>query len=529
MNKIKFLSCAAALLATLTGCNTDDSLGSASSSKSQTPSITAITPNGGTTTRTAYEQDGTGLNVTWSASDEKMYYLAATEDTWTAGQLIQDVTDAPSPTADEASSAASSSAATQANFTAYDVDGSGTTPIKKAGSIFALYPQKSDYANAFKSIQEEGTTASVTLPLSNQTGKLADLHNLDYMTATSDVKANDGNIEVSPLQMNHEIAVLHIAQGSEVSLASGSVTKIEISATSGFYSSGTMTITRNGSTITSNITGTIGTITINDNFAVADNKLSDDVYVAILPTASFSGLKAKFTYSNGDSYTYTYTGSTSKFEKGKVYNWSPEIAAADKEFTIETYKKEIYHWYGTSNASYSNGIYTMDKLFLKDSENTTKYGGDLKISLIITVKNGNVAKCTNFNLKSVKAAYAMYDPNTKVDIDRMESFSIQGWYTSSDCSGTPSQSPDATHIFGKCIVSFKQLNLDGSDFYKEIMKNCEFTVVNDYGKEASFTKNYVEEAINFVCPPGRTKENTYIKFQTPAGWKTLSCAAILAL
>ena len=201
MNKIKFLSCTAALLATLVGCNTEDTLGSASSSNKQTTSITAVTPNSGATTRTAYEQDDTDLKVTWSASNEKMYYLAATEDSWTAGQLIQDVTDTPAPTADEASSSSSSSAGTQANFTAYDVDGSGTTPIKKAGSIFALYPQKSDYATAFKNLQENGTSASVTLPLSNQTGKLEDLHNFDYMTAASDVKANDGNIEVSPLTL----------------------------------------------------------------------------------------------------------------------------------------------------------------------------------------------------------------------------------------------------------------------------------------------------------------------------------------
>ena len=529
MNKIKFLGCTAALLATLVGCNTEDTLGSASSSNKQTTSITAVTPNSGATTRTAYEQDGTDLKVTWSASNEKMYYLAATEDSWTAGQLIQNVTDTPAPTADEASSSSSSSADTQANFTAYDVDGSGTTPIKKAGSIFALYPQKSDYATAFKNLQEDGTSASVILPLSNQTGKLSDLHNFDYMTANSDVKANDGNIEVSPLQMNHEIAVLHIAQGSEVSLASGNVTKIELSATSGFYGSGTMTITRSGSTISSKVTGTTGTITVNGNFAVADNKLSDDVYVAILPaTTTFSGLKAKFTYSNGDSYIYNYNGTTTKFEKGKVYNWSPEIAAADKEFTVGTYGKIKRHWYETNNATYSNGTYTMDKLILRDSEDLTQHG-DFKISLIITVKNGNVAKSTNFKLKSVKAAYAMYDSNKKVDIDRLESFSIQGWYTSSDCSGTPSQSPDATHIYGKCIVGFKQLNLDGSDFYKEIMKNCEFTVVNGYGKEASFTINYVEEKINFTYPSGRTKDNTYIKFQTPDGWKTLSCAAILDL
>ena len=509
MNKIKYLGIA--LAATLASCSTNDF--DTAPAINGNGMITAYTPQSGESTRTAYEADGSNLKVTWSATDENMYTINAYADGWTAGQLKQ-------------VSAAENGAS--ANFNAYDIDGTKQVGYK-AGKLFAFYPQNTTVASSFKNLASDGTTATVPLSLTGQSGKLTDLYNYDYMTATADVSVNaDNEATVGALNMNHEIAVLHIAQGSEVSLTSGSVTKIELSATSGLYGSGTMTITRNGSTISSKITGTTGTITINGNFAVADNKLSDDVYVAILPaTTTFSGLKAKFTYDNGDSYTYNYSGSTTKFEKGKVYNWSPEIAAADKEFSIGTYKREKCHRYETNNATYNNGTYTMDKLILQDSEDLTQYG-DFKISLIITVKNGNVAKSTNFKLKSVKAAYAMYDSNNKVDIDRLESFSIQGWYTSFDCSGTPSQSPDATHIYGKCIVGFKQLNLDGSDFYKEIMKNCEFTVVNGYGKEASFTQKYVEEAVHFSYSGG-SKNNTYIKFQTPDGWKTLSCAAILAL
>lgn len=527
MNKIKFLSCTAALLATLVGCNTEDTLGSASSSNKQTTSITAVTPNSGATTRTAYEQDDTDLKVTWSASNEKMYYLAATEDSWTAGQLIQDVTDTPAPTADEASSSSSSSAGTQANFTAYDVDGSGTTPIKKAGSIFALYPQKSDYATAFKNLQENGTSASVTLPLSNQTGKLEDLHNFDYMTAASDVKANDGNIEVSPLNMNHEIAVLHIAQGSEVSLESGSVAKIELSATSGFYGSGTMTITRNGSTISSNVIGTAGTITINGNFAVADNKLSDDVYVAILPTASFSGLKAKFTYSNGDAYTYNYSGKTTKFEKGKVYSWSPEIAAADKEFTLsgisQTGKrrttiadKDINKWYckyELVNSSYYK--YTIDKLYIDTSTAENKATFTLKIG------SSALAKNMTFKLISSKGVYRLWNKDV-VDLD-IKSFKVN-WYANSSFTGNSTSVPDASHLYGKCEVVLKDLKSDGSDFYKQLVKSCTFTILSNYDKEQTISINALNRSLRYTYYGAESDYiKTVLKYQLPDNsWKEIT-------
>ena len=524
MNKIKFLSCTAALLATLVGCNTEDTLGSASSSNKQTTSITAVTPNSGATTRTAYEQDDTDLKVTWSASNEKMYYLAATEDSWTAGQLIQDVTDTPAPTADEASSSSSSSAGTQANFTAYDVDGSGTTPIKKAGSIFALYPQKSDYATAFKNLQENGTSASVTLPLSNQTGKLEDLHNFDYMTAASDVKANDGNIEVSPLNMNHEIAVLHIAQGSEVSLESGSVAKIELSATSGFYGSGTMTITRNGSTISSNVIGTAGTITINGNFAVADNKLSDDVYVAILPTASFSGLKAKFTYSNGDAYTYNYSGTTTKFEKGKVYNRSPEIAAADKEFTLSGISQTgtrrailadnaTGKWYSTHESNNLGGYtYTIDGLYIGTST------PESKVTFALKINKSALAKNMTFSLKSCTGVYRLWKTDA-VDID-LKSFKIVGWYGSSGFTGSSTSTPDANHLYGKCEAVLSDLNTNGSDFYKSYINDCKFILVSNYGIEHQIQINYFGRILRDIYTKADTDGSLTIyiyKYQLPDG------------
>ena len=503
-NNYKIMGATLALAAALTACSNNDF--ESAPAINGNGMITVFAPQGSNiSTRTAYNQEGSDLKVTWNASGEDMYTINATADGWTAGQLKQ---------------VNGTSGSTSANFYAYDATASKRVSLN-AGTLFAFYPQNSNIADKFTSLSSDGTSVSVPLTLDGQSGKLEDLQKYDYMTATSTVSTANGETNVEALQMNHEIAVLHLGKGIEVSMASGSVTKIELSATSGLYGSGTMTISRNGSDISSSVSGTTGTITVNGNFAVEDSKLAEDIYVAVLPS-SFNGLKAKFTYSNGDSYTYAYSGNTSQFAKGKMYNWTPEIAAVDKEFTIGTYKREKYHWYQINQGTYSSGIYTIDKLVLLDSTNPSKYG-DFKISFIIKVNNGDIAKCTTFKLKSVKAAYAMYDTNKKFDVDRIESFNIQGWYTSSDCSGTPSQTPDATHIYGKCIVGIKQLNLDGSDFYKGIMKNCEFNVVNGYGKEATFTKDYVEEYIN------TTNKNASYKFQTPDGWKTLSWSAILAL
>ena len=497
MNKIKYLGIA--LAATLASCSTNDF--DTAPAINGNGMITAYTPQSGESTRTAYEADGSNLKVTWSASDENMYTINAATDGWTAGQLKQ-------------VSAAENGAS--ANFNAYDIDGTKQVGYK-AGKLFAFYPQNTTVASSFTSLSSDGTTATIPLSLTGQSGKLTDLHSYDYMTATADVSVNaDNEATVGALNMNHEIAVLHIAQGSEVSLTSGSVTKIELSATSGFCGSGTMTITRNGSTISSNVTGATGTITINGNFAVADNKLSDDVYVAILPTASFSGLKAKFTYSNGDAYTYNYTGKTNKFEKGKVYNWSPEIAAADKEFTLsgisQTGKrrttianKDINKWYCK---------YTIDGLLIDTSTNEQKVAFTLKIG------SSTLAKNMTFNLISSKGVYRLWNKET-VDLD-IKSFNIN-WYGNNSFTGSSTTVPDASHLYGKCEVVLKDLKDNGSDFYKQLVKSCSFTLKSNYGKEQTISIQAFNRSLTWTRYKDAYRNNTILKYQLPDNsWKEIT-------
>lgn len=315
MNKTKYLGISLALAATLAACSTNDF--DSAPAVNGNGMITAITPTGsGTTTRTSYSQEGSDLTATWNASDEKMYTLNTTAEGWTAGQLIQ---------AD-----AATDNNTKANFNAYDVEGTKQVGYK-AGKLFAFYPQNATAASSFKSLASDGSSVSVPLTLDGQTGKLADLSKYDYMTATSSVSENN---TVEALQMKHEIAVLHINKGIETLAENGTITKIEVSAT-GMKTTGAMTITRNGSDITSAVAGTgsdASLIINNCSYTVKDSKLDDDIYLAILP-GTMTNLKMKFTI-NGDEYDFDYKGSTSSFEAGKVYNWSPTYSVDKMKFTV---------------------------------------------------------------------------------------------------------------------------------------------------------------------------------------------------
>jgi len=315
MNKIKYLGIA--LAATLASCSTNDF--DTAPAINGNGMITAYTPQSGESTRTAYEADGSNLKVTWSASDENMYTINAATDSWTAGQLKQ---------------VSAAENGTSANFNAYDIDGTKQVGYK-AGKLFAFYPQSTTAASSFKNLASDGTTATVPLSLTGQSGKLTDLHNYDYMTATADVSVNaDNEATVGALQMNHEIAVLHINKGIETLAENGTITKVEVSAT-GMKSAGTMTITRNGNNITQNVAGkgSDAALVINNcNFTVKDSKLDDDIYLAILP-GTMSNLKLKITI-NGDEYDFDYKGSTSNFEAGNVYNWNPTYSVDKMKFKV---------------------------------------------------------------------------------------------------------------------------------------------------------------------------------------------------
>lgn len=313
MNKIKYLG--VALAATLAACSTNDF--DSAPAVNGNGMITAYTPQSGESTRTSYEADGSNLKVTWNASNENMYTINAATDGWTAGQLKQ---------------VSASENGNAANFNAYDIAGSKQVGYK-AGKLFAFYPQNTTVANSFNSLSAEGTSVSVPLSLTGQTGKLADLHNYDYMTATSTVSADN---KVGDLQMNHEIAVLHINKGIKTLVENGTISKVVVSA-KGMKTAGTMTITRDGSDITSTVagTGSDANLTIsNCSYAVKNNQLDDDIYLAILP-GTMTDLKMKLTI-DGNDFDYIYQGTVTDFQAGKVYNWSPTVDPGVMYFTIKT-------------------------------------------------------------------------------------------------------------------------------------------------------------------------------------------------
>ena len=315
MNKTKYLGISLALAATLASCSTNDF--DTAPAINGNGMITAYTPQSGESTRTAYEADDSNLKVTWSASDENMYTINAATDGWTAGQLKQ---------------VSVAENGTSANFNAYDIDGTKQVGYK-AGKLFAFYPQNTAVASSFQNITSDGTTATVPLSLTGQSGKLTDLHNYDYMTATSIVSA-DNNVDA--LQMKHEIAVLHINKGIKTLVENGTISKVVVSAT-GLKTAGTMTITRNGSDITTAVagTGSDASLTINNcSYKVENNQLADDIYLAILP-GTMSNLTMKLTI-DGNDFDYVYQGNVSDFQAGKVYNWSPTVDPGVMYFTIKT-------------------------------------------------------------------------------------------------------------------------------------------------------------------------------------------------
>lgn len=318
-NNYKIMGATLALAAAFTACSNNDF--ESAPAINGNGMITAIAPQGGNVnTRTAYNQEGSDLKVTWNASGEDMYTINATADGWTAGQLKQ---------------VNGTSGSTSANFYAYDATASKRVSLN-AGTLFAFYPQSSTIADKFTSLSSDGTSVSVPLTLDGQSGKLEDLQKYDYMTATSEVTEDNGAISVAPLQMKHEIAVLHINKGIQTLVENGTISKVVVSAT-GMKSASTMTITRNGSDITTSVTGTgsDASIAINNcNYTVSGNQLADDIYLAILP-ATMTNLTMKLTI-GGNDFDYIYQGTNTNFEAGKIYNWSPTVDPGVMYFTIKT-------------------------------------------------------------------------------------------------------------------------------------------------------------------------------------------------
>lgn len=257
-------------------------------------------------TRTAYEivdNSQEPLAVTWEKSGEKLYSVCTSAD---AGKLNGGVLEQSAVSED------GKSATFKAGYTL------------AAGQLFAFYAGHQDLQETFENTSGN-TLVTATLKFDGQTGKYTDLANYDYMTAKVDnVKPDGQKFKMGTLSLQHEIAVV-VLKKDMVLKNVGNATKVTKIELQGVPTTGTLTVSRSSDALSSNITlGSTGTITIdNADVAIADSKLSDDIYIATLPVSSLANLKVKMTYDNNTAYTYTYSGTATKLEKGYVYDWTP--------------------------------------------------------------------------------------------------------------------------------------------------------------------------------------------------------------
>lgn len=257
-------------------------------------------------TRTAYEivdNSTEPLQVTWEESGEKLYSVCTSAD---AGNLNGGVLEQSAVSEDKKT----------ATFKA------GYTLAK--GQLFAFYAGHQDLQSTFEDASGN-TKVTASLNFANQTGKYKDLANYDYMTATvTDVKPNGQKFKMGTLALQHEVAVVVLKKDmvQKNTSAASKVTKVELQ---GVPTTGTLTVSRSGDAPSSSITASsTGTITINQaDVAITDGKLADNIYIATLPVSSLANLKVKMTYDDNKAYTYTYTGSATKMEKGFIYDWAP--------------------------------------------------------------------------------------------------------------------------------------------------------------------------------------------------------------
>lgn len=269
--------------------------------------ITAIMPSAEPIhTRTAYEivdNSQEPLAVTWEKSGEKLYSVCTSAD---AGKLNGGVLE------QNAVSEDGKSATFKAGYTL------------AAGQLFAFYAGHQDLQETFENASGN-TSVTASLKFEDQTGKYTDLANYDYMTAkVENVKPDGKKFKMGTLSLQHEIAVVVLKKDMILKNVGNAakVTKVELQ---GVPTAGTLTVSCNNYALTSNITsGSTGTITIsNADVAITDSKLTEDIYIATLPVSSLDNLKVKMTYDNNSAYTYTYSGTATKMDKGYVYDWTP--------------------------------------------------------------------------------------------------------------------------------------------------------------------------------------------------------------
>lgn len=301
----------AAMALAATGCSKDE----LTDATNNTPtgdnafSFTASTPAPKPATRLEYTEGSNAdpLVVKWASGEEAFFALnAGSTATWKGIKGVKAPTDAASKTA---------------TFVAKNTDGTNASTCE-AGSFYALYPAKDAYRYFFTTISES-KDYNIYLWLTDQTGKLADMHNFDYMTAEATITGS--STEAPDLAFSHRISVLRLSGLTFSGLDSGSATNISISGT-GLKNSANLVMT-GSATPTVQLNGPDAILTTTGTFTIgSDGKLTENVYICFFPPEEgISNLRITATV-DGTNYGYSYSGtvgtSANPFEEGNMYTLS---------------------------------------------------------------------------------------------------------------------------------------------------------------------------------------------------------------
>lgn len=325
-------ACMAAMALAATGCSKDE----LTDATGNTPtgdnafSFTASTPAPKPATRLEYTEGSNAdpLVVEWASGEEAFFALnAGSTATWKGIKGVKASTGAASKTA---------------TFVAKDTDGTDASTCE-AGSFYALYPAKDALRNLFANISTSGTYY-IYLQLNGQTGKLADMHNFDYMTAEATITGS--STEAPDLAFSHRISVLRLSGLTFSGLNGGSATNISISGT-GLKNSADLVMT-GSATPTVRLNGPDAILTTTGTFTIgSDGKLTENVYICFFPPEEgISNLRITATV-GGTNYGYSYSGtvgtSANPFEEGNMYTLSD--AAMEGvilyNYTLEEQESEV--------------------------------------------------------------------------------------------------------------------------------------------------------------------------------------------
>lgn len=320
-NYLLTAACIAALSMAATGCTNDELTDGRSDEAPEMgiTEITATTPDGGPSTRLVYEEgtSAEGLTVKWKGSGEQFLCLNEADGRWNGFIAVN----------------RSGGEATKLVFS--------FNHTVKNGFLFALYPDNDDeYAIQIKNLKNSAPAAyEYILPLSNQIGRLANMKDFDYMTATAEI--TDANLPLGApqsdaslsLKFKHEIAVLRLAGltfPADIAGSNPDITEVSITAPA-LKPQGKLTLSASAlSSYRIEPDGDAGaTITTSNTFSVntTTGKLTENVYICFFPpTGEMTGLKITAKVGS-DTYEYTYTGSVTSFTAGNMYT------LADAEMT----------------------------------------------------------------------------------------------------------------------------------------------------------------------------------------------------